>query len=103
MNGNFSRVTFNPQNHYSQVLMQQGRAMLDADWNEQAAIFQHALRAFICDLLGPRWGVLDGTMSALEVSSGTSATTFLTVTDASSPQILAMNFLNLQILPPLKH
>ena len=39
MKGDFSRITFDPKKHYSRVLMQQGRVQLDADWNEQAAIF----------------------------------------------------------------
>src|SRR5258707_3376601 len=63
MNGDFSRLTFDPQKQYSRVLMQQGRALLDADWNEQAAILNHALRVFIRDLVGPHWGVADGEMS----------------------------------------
>ena len=38
MKGDFTRDTFDSEKHYQQVLMQQGRAQLDADWNEQAAI-----------------------------------------------------------------
>jgi hypothetical protein len=38
MKGDFTRDTFEPKKHYRQVLMQQGRVQLDADWNEQAAI-----------------------------------------------------------------
>ena len=30
-------VTYNPSNHYNEVLMQQGRVILDSDWNETAA------------------------------------------------------------------
>ena len=41
MKGDFSRRTFDPQKHFSRVLMQQGRVQLDADWNEQAAIQLH--------------------------------------------------------------
>ena len=44
MKGDFSRNTFDPGNHYSAVLMQQGRVQVDADWNEQAAIGLHYLR-----------------------------------------------------------
>ena len=35
MPGDFSRDTFDSRNHFSGVLMQQGRVQLDADWNEQ--------------------------------------------------------------------
>jgi hypothetical protein len=59
MKGDFSRDTFNPAKHYSRVLLQQGRALLDADWNEQVAIFLEQQRAFIRDLLGPHAGVGD--------------------------------------------
>ena len=37
MKGDFSRDTFDENKNYSSVLMQQGRVMLDADWNEQTA------------------------------------------------------------------
>lgn len=53
MKGDFSRSTFDPQKHYTSVRMQQGRVQLDADWNEQADIFQHLLQTQLKDLLGP--------------------------------------------------
>jgi hypothetical protein len=48
----FSRNTFRPRNHYSRVLQQQGRPLLDADWNEQVAIFSHRLQMLTADLMG---------------------------------------------------
>jgi hypothetical protein len=36
--GDFSRITFRPDRHYSAVLMQQGRVSLDSDWNEAVDI-----------------------------------------------------------------
>jgi hypothetical protein len=56
MKGDFSRNTFDPRKRYSRVLMQQGRVQLDADWNEQGAIFTHYLRALAADLIGPHGG-----------------------------------------------
>jgi uncharacterized protein DUF6519 len=53
MKGDFTRNPFDPARQYSRVLMQQGRVQLDADWNEQAAIFTHYLRALARDLIGP--------------------------------------------------
>ncbi len=53
MNGDFSRVTFDPTKHFSQVLQQQGRVMLDADTNEQTAILLHYIRTLAADLIGP--------------------------------------------------
>jgi len=63
MEGDFSRITFNKSNQYSRVLMQQGRVLVDADWNEQAEILNHALRTLITDLAGSHWGTVDGEMA----------------------------------------
>lgn len=60
MKGDFTRNTFDANKRYSQVLMQQGRVQLDADWNEQSAIMLNQLRSFITDLVGPSWAVNDG-------------------------------------------
>lgn len=53
MKGDFTRWTFDPRNHFTRVLLQQGRVQLDADWNEQAAILLHYLRSLAEDLIGP--------------------------------------------------
>jgi hypothetical protein len=60
MKADFSRKTFNAQNHFSRVLMQQGRVQLDADWNEQASITLHYLQSLAKDLIGPYGGPGDG-------------------------------------------
>ncbi|MFQ5525109.1 MAG: DUF6519 domain-containing protein [Thermoanaerobaculia bacterium] len=51
--GDFSRLTFDPEKHYSSVRMQQGRVQLDADWNEHVDIVAHRLSAQATDLIGP--------------------------------------------------
>lgn len=56
MKADFTRVTFDPTQHFSRVLMQQGRVQLDADWNEQVAILLHYLQALAADLIGPFGG-----------------------------------------------
>lgn len=56
MAGDISRDTFDPVKHFSRVLMQQGRVLLDADWNEQTAIHLHYLRTLAADLIGPAAG-----------------------------------------------
>ena len=38
MKGDFTRWTYKRLENYSSVLLQQGRALLDADWNEQREI-----------------------------------------------------------------
>lgn len=53
MKGDFSRLSFDPQKHFSGVRMQQGRVQLDADWNEQLDINMHRLEAEITDFVGP--------------------------------------------------
>jgi hypothetical protein len=59
MKGDFTRDTFDPLNHFSRVLMQQGRVQLDADWNEQVAILLHYLQTLAADLIGPYGGPAD--------------------------------------------
>ncbi len=51
--GDFTRDTFDPDRHYSRVLMQQGRVQLDSDWNEQVSIFTNDIRTLICGIIGP--------------------------------------------------
>ena len=56
MKGDFTRFTFQPQKHYSSVLMQQGRLQLDADWNEQMSILNHLNQLQARDLIGSAAG-----------------------------------------------
>src|SRR5215210_6111085 len=56
MKGDFTRVTFDPTNHFTRVLTQQGRVQLDADANEQTAILLHYLQTLAADLIGPHGG-----------------------------------------------
>lgn len=56
MKADITRDTFDATKQFSRVLMQQGRVQLDADFNEQAAILLHYLRALAADLIGPYGG-----------------------------------------------
>ena len=47
-----SRLTFNPRNDYSGVVMQQGRVQLDSDWNEWLAELTRRIQASTLDILG---------------------------------------------------
>jgi hypothetical protein len=60
MKGDFARLTFDPGNHRTRVLQQQGRVLLEADWNEQVGIQLHLMHALIRDLVGPCWAVGSG-------------------------------------------
>ncbi|MBK5250831.1 MAG: hypothetical protein JJE50_15600, partial [Actinomycetales bacterium] len=53
MKGDFSRSTFRQANHYSSVRLQQGRVLLDAEWNEQADLTEHVDRSTTSDVVGP--------------------------------------------------
>jgi predicted flap endonuclease-1-like 5' DNA nuclease len=60
MNGDFSRDSFDRRYHFSRVLLQQGRVLLDADWNEQTSILLHYIRSLAADLIGPHGGPGNG-------------------------------------------
>ncbi len=75
MTGDFSRDTFERRKHFLRVLMQQGRVLLDADWNEQTAIVLHYLQSLARDLIGPFGGLSDG--FKIEVHTGTNSDFFI--------------------------
>jgi hypothetical protein len=52
----FTRNSFQPLKHFSQVLMQQGRVQLDADWNEQGAILLHYVRRLVAEAFPQGFG-----------------------------------------------
>src|SRR4029453_342455 len=56
MKGDFTRLTFRPVNHFSGVLLQQGRVQVDADWNEQVGIGRHREETTSVDVIGARGG-----------------------------------------------
>jgi hypothetical protein len=59
MSADVSRVTFRPENHFARVVLGQGCALIDADWNEQAAILLYRLQTLAGDVFGPHWGPAD--------------------------------------------
>ena len=59
MGADISRVRFDAGHDYAGVLLQQGRVLLDADWNEQVDIVARRLRAQAADLGSP--GLTPGT------------------------------------------
>jgi len=60
MHGDFAQISFNRADAFTRVLPQQGRMLLEADLNEQAAIHIHFHRQLICDLVGNCWRAGDG-------------------------------------------
>ncbi|AFZ12028.1 hypothetical protein Cri9333_1119 [Crinalium epipsammum PCC 9333] len=57
MKGDFTKLTFQSEKHYTSVLMQQGRLQLDSDWNEQVDIQNHLRHTQTIDLIGANSGV----------------------------------------------
>ncbi|MGH2354696.1 MAG: DUF6519 domain-containing protein, partial [Chloroflexota bacterium] len=74
MNGDFTRLTFDPDRHYSSVRLQQGRVLLDADWNEHVDIQAHRDRTATRDVVGRCGGPLHEAGFALVPAAGTSDT-----------------------------
>lgn len=52
MKADLSRNTFRPERHFRDVLKQQGRVDVDADWNEQQAINVHRVELESVDVIG---------------------------------------------------
>ncbi|GAA1857136.1 DUF6519 domain-containing protein [Myceligenerans crystallogenes] len=74
MHADLTRRTFDPALGFRSVLMQQGRVLLDAEWNEQAEITAHHDRTRAADVIGPSGGPepLDGGPGPFAVVSLTS-------------------------------
>ncbi|MDW2982764.1 DUF6519 domain-containing protein [Rhodanobacter sp. KK11] len=81
MKGDFARVSFDPTLHYSQVFQQQGRVLLEADWNEQAQIQLHLLRTLVRDLVGPCWAAGSGFAIASSTTNADGSNKPLPLTD----------------------
>jgi hypothetical protein len=56
MQGDYSRWTFDPRQDYRSVLLQQGRVLLDADWNEQTELTRYHDEIRMLDTLGRTGG-----------------------------------------------
>lgn len=67
MAADLSRIRHNPLLDYSAVLLQQGRVLLDADFNELAEVVDRRLRAMASDVLG-RATVSSTTPDAFRIS-----------------------------------
>ncbi|MCD6031126.1 MAG: hypothetical protein K0S78_3300 [Thermomicrobiales bacterium] len=60
MKGDFSRRTFEETDHYSAVLIEQGRMLTDADLEEEHRILAHRIEREAADLIGGCGGPIDG-------------------------------------------
>jgi Family of unknown function (DUF6519) len=70
MRADLSRDTFDPQKQYEAVVLQQGRPLLDADFNEQAALTRHQAQASARDAVGRAAAPRDGGGFAIGLVQG---------------------------------
>jgi hypothetical protein len=70
MQGDFTRWTFDPGQGYRSVLLQQGRVLLDADFNEQTEITAHHDEARTRDVVGLGGGPSEGAGFSIVDASG---------------------------------
>ncbi|MGZ8633518.1 MAG: DUF6519 domain-containing protein, partial [Solirubrobacteraceae bacterium] len=69
MRGDFSRLTFRPEKHYSGVRLQQGRVQLDSEFNEHVDIEAHRDRETARDVIGRAGVPQDGGGFAVAVAA----------------------------------
>ena len=72
LEGNFSRFLDNPHKHYRWVQQQQGRVLLDSDWNAQMTLLSHLLDTETMDLIGPSGGPVGHAGFKIEIGSALS-------------------------------
>ncbi|MCI0435115.1 MAG: DUF4815 domain-containing protein [Gemmatimonadetes bacterium] len=53
MKGDYSRLTYDPARRFTSLLLQQGRVVSDADWNEAAAIAGGRIETTSAETIGP--------------------------------------------------
>ncbi len=70
MKGDFSRRTFDPADHYSAVLQEQGRMLTDADLEEEHRILAHRIETEALDLIGGCGGPIEDAGFEITPSSG---------------------------------
>jgi hypothetical protein len=76
MTGDFSRDTFDQGGARSGVRHQQGRVLLDADWNEQHDIVQHESRTALGHTIGGRGGPAGDVGFVIAVTGGGTGLTY---------------------------
>jgi len=66
--GNFSKDAFDPDKGFSRILIQQGRVLLDSDFNALQDLVTYYLRTLAKDIIGPRGGVKDGNFDSFNIA-----------------------------------
>jgi Family of unknown function (DUF6519)/Right handed beta helix region len=66
-NGDITRLLIQPRKHYVGARMQQGRVVLDSDFNEEAALVDEERRRALLDIVGPTGSPDQGFAADLEM------------------------------------
>ena len=92
-NGDITRLLIQPRKHYVGARMQQGRTVLDSDFNEEAALVDEERRRALLDIVGPTGSPDEGFAADLEI--GDEVTIQPVPFDGGAP----VNALNYRIRP----
>jgi hypothetical protein len=76
MKGDFSRIAFDPTQHYVGVLHQQGRVWLDSDWNQDVQARLALVQQELADVIGPSGVPAPGTAFQISASTGADPSDF---------------------------
>lgn len=79
MKGDFSRDSFRREKHFHDVRMQQGRVLLDSDWNEQVAISAYRTETGTGDIVGQSGAPLKNNSGFELLPAGSPAGTDITI------------------------
>src|SRR3954469_23808801 len=87
--GDITRLLLQPGKHYVGARMQQGRTVLDSDFNEEAALGDEERRRALADIVGPTGSPDRGFKAALEVGD---AVTLQSVSFNGGPPVETLNY-----------
>src|SRR5215207_1428212 len=88
-NGDITRLLIQPRKHYVGARMQQGRVVLDSDFNEEAALGDEERRRALLDIVGPTGSPDDGFAAELEIGD---QVTIQPVSFGGAPPINTLNY-----------
>src|SRR6266496_3953755 len=88
-NGDITRLLVQPGKHYVGARMQQGRTILDSDFNEEAALGDEEQRRALADIVGSTGSPDTGFAAALEIGD---AVTRQSVSFNDEPPVETLNY-----------
>jgi hypothetical protein len=88
-NADITRLLVQPRKHYVGARMQQGRTVLDSDFNEEAALGDEERRRALLDIVGPTGSPDKGFAAALEIGD---EVTIQPVSFGGEPPVNTLNY-----------